>query len=80
VHEEYIVSISVEGEEGFEHNGVILSSVIIVQHERPNQALRGKRTSHQDFLGMQSGFVKLMLMLSDPETHFCLLMFPVRLK
>jgi hypothetical protein len=56
-------------EEGVEHHGVILSIDVILKHERPNQALHGNRTTHQDFLGMQSGFVNLMSMLSAPETH-----------
>jgi hypothetical protein len=56
-------------EEGVEHHGVILPSNIILKHGRPNQALRGNRTPHQDFLGMQSGFVNLTWMLSAPETH-----------
>jgi hypothetical protein len=56
-------------EEGVEHHGIILPSDVILEHERPNQALSGNRTPHQDFLGMQSGFVDLMWMLSAPETH-----------
>jgi hypothetical protein len=56
-------------EEGVKHHGVILPSDVILKHERPNQALHRKRTPHQDFLGMQSGFVNLMWMLSAPETH-----------
>ena len=56
-------------EEGVEHHGVILPSDIILKHGRPDQALRGNRTPHQDFLGMQSGFVNLTWMLSAPETH-----------
>jgi len=56
-------------EEGVEHHGVILSGDVILKHETPTQALRGNRTPHQDFLGMQSGFVNLMWMLSAPETH-----------
>jgi len=55
--------------EGVEHLGLIFPSDIILKHERPNQALRGIHTPHQDFLGMQSGFVNLMWMLSAPETH-----------
>ena len=47
-------------EEGVEHHGVILPSDVILKHERPYQALRGNRITHQDFLGMQSGFVNLM--------------------
>jgi hypothetical protein len=54
-------------EEGIEHHGVILPSDIILKHERPNQALRRNCTPHQDFLGMQSGFVNLMWMLNAPE-------------
>jgi hypothetical protein len=57
------------GEEGVEHHGVILTSDVILKHERPSKALRGNRTPHQDFLGKQSGFVNLMWMLSAPETH-----------
>jgi hypothetical protein len=56
-------------EEGVEHHGVILSRDVILKYERANQALRGNRTPHQDFLGMQSGFVNLVWMLSAPETH-----------
>jgi len=56
-------------EEGVEHHGLILPSDVILKHERPNQALRGNRTPYQDFLGMQSGFVNFMWMLSAPETH-----------
>jgi hypothetical protein len=56
-------------EEGVEHHSVILPSDVILQHERTNQVLRGNRTSHQDFLGMQSGFVNLVWILSTPETH-----------
>jgi len=66
--------------EGVEHHGVILPSYVILKHERPNQALRVNRTPHQDFLGLQSGFVNLMWMLSAPETHLCVLMSPVRWK
>jgi len=55
--------------EGVEHHGVILPSDVIFKHERPNQALHGNRTLHQDFLGMKSGFVNFMWMLSAPETH-----------
>jgi len=44
-------------EEGVGHHGLILPSDVILKHERPNQALCGNRTPHQDFLGMQSGFV-----------------------
>ena len=47
-------------EEGVEHHDVILPSDGIIKHERPNQALRGNSTTHQDFLGVQSGFVNLM--------------------
>ena len=71
-------------EEGVEHYGVILSSDVILKLERSNQALLGNCTPHQDthhtktVLGMQSGFVNLMWMMSVPETHFCLLMSPVR--
>ena len=56
-------------EEGVEHHCVILPRVIMLKHERPHQALRGNRTPHQDFLGIQSGFVNLMWMLSASETH-----------
>jgi len=56
-------------EEVVQHHGVILPSDVIIKHERHNQALRGNRTPHQDFLGMQSGLVNLMWMLSAPETH-----------
>ena len=56
-------------EEGVEHHGVILSSDVILKHEKPNQALRGNRTPHQDFVDMQSGFVNLIWMLSAPETR-----------
>jgi hypothetical protein len=52
-----------------EHHGVILPSDVILRHEKPNQALRRNCTLHEDFLGMQSGFVNLMWMLSAPETH-----------
>jgi hypothetical protein len=57
----------VREEEGVEHHDVILPTDGILKHERPNQALRGNGTPHQDFLGMQSGFVTWML--SSPETH-----------
>jgi hypothetical protein len=43
-------------EGGVEHHDVILLSDVILKHERPNQALSGNRTPHQDFLGVQSGF------------------------
>jgi hypothetical protein len=56
-------------DEEVEQHGVVLSSDIIVKHERPNQALRGNRTPHEDFLGIQSEFVNLMWMLNAPETH-----------
>jgi hypothetical protein len=56
-------------EGGVEHHGVILPSDVILKNERLIQALRGNRTPHQDFLGMQSGLVYLMWMLSAPETH-----------
>jgi hypothetical protein len=56
-------------EEGVKHHGIILPSDVILKHERPNQALRRNRTPHQDFLGMQSGSVNLMWMLSAPEMH-----------
>jgi len=56
-------------EEGVQHHGVILPIDVILKHERPSQALRGNCTPHQDFLGMQSGFVNLMWMLSVPEMH-----------
>jgi len=56
-------------EGGVEPHGVILPSDVILKHERPTQALPGNRTPHQDFVGMQSGFVNLMWMLSAPETH-----------
>jgi hypothetical protein len=56
-------------EEGVKHHGIILPIDIILKHERPNQALRGNLTPHQDFLGMQSGFMNLMWMLSAPEMH-----------
>jgi hypothetical protein len=56
-------------EGGVEHYDVILPSDVILKHERPNQALRGNRTPHQDFKGMQSGSVNLMWMLSAPEMH-----------
>jgi len=56
-------------EEGVEHHDVILPSDVILKHERPNQALSGNRTPHQEFLDMQSVFVNLMWMLSAPETH-----------
>jgi len=56
-------------EEGVEHHGVILPSDVILKHDRPNQALRGNRTPHEDFLGIQSEFVNLMWMLNAPETH-----------
>jgi len=60
-------------EEGVEHHGEILPSDVILKHERPIQALRGNRTPHKGFLGMQSGFVYLIWMLSVPETYvlFC---------
>ena len=45
-------------EERVEHHGVILPSDVILKHDRPNQVLRGNRTQHQDFLGMQSKKVK----------------------
>jgi hypothetical protein len=56
-------------EEGVEHHGVILPSDVILIHESPNQALRGNRTLHQDFLGMQSGFLNFMWTLSAQVTH-----------
>jgi hypothetical protein len=56
-------------EEGVEDHVVILPSDVILKHERPNQALCGTRLPHQDFLGMQSGFVNLMWILRDPETE-----------
>jgi len=56
-------------EEEVEHYDVILPSDLILKHERPNHALRGNCTTHQDFLGMQSGFVNLMWMPSAPEVH-----------
>ena len=56
-------------EEGVKHHGVILTSDVSLKHERLDQALHGNRTPHQDFLGMQSGFVNLTWMLSAPETH-----------
>jgi len=67
-------------EEGVEHHGVILSSDVILKHERPNQALRGNRTPHQDFLGMQNGFVNLTWMLSAPETHILSVNVPREVK
>jgi hypothetical protein len=67
-------------EERVEHHDVILPTDEIIKHERPSQALRGNRTPHQEFLGMQSGFVNLMWMLSAPETHVLSFNVPRELK
>jgi hypothetical protein len=67
-------------EEGVDHHGVILSSDVILKHKRPNQTLRRNSTPHQDFLGMQSGFVNLMWMLSVAETHFLSVNVPSEVK
>jgi len=65
---------------GVDNHGVILSSDVILKHERPNQALRGNRTTHKDFLGMQSGFVNLMWMLSARETQVLSVNVPLEMK
>jgi hypothetical protein len=67
-------------EEGVGRHGVILSGDVILKHERPSQALRGNRTPHQDFLGMQSGFVNLMWMLNAPEMHILSVTVPREVK
>jgi hypothetical protein len=63
-------------EEGDEHYGIILPCDVILKH----QALCRKCTPHQDFLGMQSGFVNLMCMLSAPETHVLSVNVPRKVK
>jgi hypothetical protein len=67
-------------EEGMKHHGVILPSDAILKHESPIQALHGNRTSDQDFLGLPSGFVNLMWMLSAPEMHILSVNAPCEVK
>jgi len=67
-------------EEEVQHHSVILPIGAIPKHEKPNQALRRKRTPHQDVLGMQSGFVNLTWMLCAPEKHVLSVSVPHEVK